>query len=137
MDTGLRTADTTALAYIGDAVYEVYIRKHAIEGAHTKTSEINDRAVSFVNANSQAACVRKLMSDGFLTEDELVMVKRARNRTNTAHPRGATPTEYKLATGFEALIGWLYMTGMTERLEEVVTQSIKITEGRMTYLKMI
>ena len=128
MDTGLNTADTTALAYIGDAVYEVYIRKYVVGDAHAKTSEINERAVGFVNANSQAACVRKLMSDGFLTEDETALVKRARNRTNTAHPRGATPTEYKLATGFEALIGWLYMTGRTERLEEVVAKAIEITE---------
>ncbi len=123
-----KTADTTALAYLGDAVYEVYIRKYVLKKGRGPMHQINRLAVRYVCADSQAAAVKELMASAFLTEQETRLVKRARNRTNTPKPRGTTPQDYKLATGFEALIGWLYSDGQTERLEQVVREAVRIIE---------
>lgn len=125
------TADTTKLAYIGDAVYEVYIRLKSASACGRRAGDMNRFTVHYVRADSQAAAARGFMkeSDGFLTDEEKQLFKRARNRTNTAHPRGATPTEYKLATGFEAVIGWLYIKGDSERLSDMVNEAVRIIDS--------
>lgn len=124
-----RVSNTTALAYIGDAVYEVFIRKYVMESGSVNVNALNKKAIGFVCADGQAKAVRRLM-DGFLTEEETALVKRGRNHSITSRPRGSTPTNYKLATGFEALIGFLYLSGDKERLEEVVNETIRLIEER-------
>lgn len=122
----VRTADTTKLAYIGDAVYEVFMRLRSVEACGRHAADMNKFTVHYVRADSQAKAARGLISEEYFTEDEEALFKRARNRTNTAHPRGCTPTDYKLATGFEAVIGWLYVCGGRERLDEVVEKAAQI-----------
>ena len=119
-----RTADTTRLAYIGDAVYEVYVRMRSCVECGTKPQNMNRYSVHYVKADSQALAAKALMAD-FVSDEELSLMKRARNRTSTSRPRGSTPSAYKLATGFEALIGWLYIKGDSERLSEAVSAAIK------------
>lgn len=131
-----RTADTTRLAYIGDAVYEVYIRMKSCEECGTKPQNMNRFSVHYVKADSQAIAAKALMAD-FAGEEELSLMKRARNRTNTSRPRGSTPSAYKLATGFEALIGWLYIKGDTERLTEAVAAAIKAIDDSTENKKSI
>lgn len=123
----IKTADTTKLAYIGDAVYEVYLRLKSAEACGRHAGDMNKYTVHYVRADSQAKAAKKLAED-FYTEEELALFKRARNRTNTAHPRGCTPAEYKLATGFEAVIGWLYITGDSDRLGAVISEAISIID---------
>ena len=125
----IRNADTTKLAYIGDAAYELFIREKAVSECGRKAGDMNRYSVHYVKADSQALAARKL-SDGFYTEEEEILFKRARNRTNTSHPRGTTPTEYKLATGFEAVIGWLYVRGDKERLCEIAEEAVRIIDER-------
>lgn len=122
------SADTTALAYMGDAVYEVRIREYVLQDARIKTQKINQRAIAFVRADAQADVLRTMLREGFLTEQEAALAKRARNRTNTARPRGSSPAAYKLATGFEAVVGWLYFTEDEERLAAVVREAVRIVE---------
>lgn len=119
----IRNADTTKLAYIGDAVYEIFVRTKAAEVCGRKALGMNKFSVHYVKADSQALAAKILM-DEFADEEELALMKRARNRTNTSHSRGTTEKAYKLATGFEALIGWLYIKGDTERLVAAVESAM-------------
>lgn len=127
MKVDSKLTNTTALAYMGDAVYEVYIRKYVLEHGGVRVDHNNRLAISFVRADAQAKAVRRLM-EGFLTEEETRLVKRARNHTQTSKPRGSTPIDYKLATGYEALIGYLYLAGKEERLHQVVEETIRAIE---------
>jgi len=122
----VRTADTTVLAYVGDAAYELYVRTRAAESGLRKAAEISRWSVGYVKADSQACAAKALLGteppDGavLLTEEERTLMKRARNRTATGTPRGSTEAAYKLATGLEALAGWLYLQGDTERFAEIM-----------------
>ena len=119
MNQKIRNMNTTALAYMGDAVYEVYIRQWAMASGQPAADKLHAMAVPFVKASGQAQAVRELMK-GFLTDEELALAKRARNHRTSSKPRNADPVEYKLATAFEALIGALYLSGETDRIGEAL-----------------
>lgn len=125
MNPNVKNINTTALAYMGDAVYEVYVRKYVMETGQVNADKLHAMAVPFVRAAGQAFAVKKLMNE-FLTEEEISLTKRARNHKTASKPKNANPIEYKLATAFEALIGYLYLDGQTDRLEEVIYKAIDI-----------
>ncbi|MPM80635.1 Mini-ribonuclease 3 [bioreactor metagenome] len=114
--------NTTALAYIGDAVYEVYVRKYVLEKDSVNVNKQNKLAIKFVRAEGQALAIKKMMES--LTESEQNLVKRARNKKITSKPQNADPATYKLATAVEALVGFLYLSENVERLEEVIDQAM-------------
>ena len=114
--------NTAALAFMGDAVYEAYIRKHVIESGQANADKLHRMAVKYVRAESQAAAIRKIFD--VLDEEEQNLVKRARNRKSAARPRNVDPVEYKLATAFEALVGHLCIAGSQERMEEIIGLAI-------------
>ena len=126
--TTTKNINTTALAYIGAAVYEIYIRKHCIEGGQHNVDALHKKAVKFVRADGQALAVKTMMREEFLTEEEVSLVKRARNHKSASKPKNADPVIYKLATAFEALLGYLHLEGDTQRLEEIVAKAIAIIE---------
>ena len=135
----IRNADTTKLAYIGDAVYELLVRMKSVEACGRHAGDMNRYSVHYVRADSQALAAKGLVGDQdpdasgsstFLTPDEMTLFKRARNRTNTSHPRGSTPAEYKLATGLEAVIGWLYIKGESGRLSDLIEEALRIIDER-------
>ena len=123
-----KNINTTALAYIGDAVYEIYIRKHCIMTGQHNVDALHKKAVKFVRADGQALAVKTMMREEFLTEEELSLVKRARNHKSASKPKNADPVTYKLATAFEALVGFLHLEEDAKRLEEVVARAIAIIE---------
>ena len=125
----IHNADTTKLAYIGDAVYEVFVRMNSALVCGRHAADMNKTSVHYVKADSQARAAKGLL-ETFYTDEEILLFKRARNRTNTSHPRGSTPTEYKLATGFEAVIGWLYIRGDLERLSETCKEAMRIIDEK-------
>lgn len=124
----LKAINTTALAFMGDAVYEVYVRKYVMEQGFVSADILHKAAVKYVKADAQAEAVKKLMKD-FLTEEEIALVKRARNRKSTSKSRSAGPVAYKLATAFEALIGYLYLAEKKERAREIMALAVKIIDG--------
>ncbi|MDY2959812.1 MAG: ribonuclease III domain-containing protein [Hornefia sp.] len=130
MKVNSKVTDTTALAYIGDAVYEVFIRRHVLESGLSKVDKMNRKVVRYVCADGQARIAKTLIK-GFLSDDEVKLLKRGRNNTKTPKPRGSSPMDYKMATGFETLIGYLYMRGDTKRLEEVIKESVEIIESEV------
>lgn len=112
-----------ALAFVGDAVYELYIREYVAEGGCARGDELHREAVRFVRAESQAAALKYLMREGMLTDEETALVKRARNHKTPNRSRSADPVEYKLATAFEALLGMLYMNGSADRAREIMGEA--------------
>ena len=123
-----REINTTALAFIGDAVYEVFVRKHVMEKGQRNADMLHKMAVVYVRAEAQAKAVKSLMQD-FLTEEETAIVKRARNHKSVSKSRSAGPVAYKLATAFEALIGYLYLDGQEARMMEIVKEAVGRIEG--------
>ena len=123
-----------ALAFIGDAVYEVWVREHVLESGSAHTDVLHRMAVNYVSAEGQAKVIKILM-DGELTDEELNLVKRARNhkasssKKTKASRRGSNIITDKLATAFEALIGELYLEKNTERLEELIKRAFEIIEA--------
>ena len=118
--------NSTVLAYIGDSVYELHIRKHVMKAGQTNADRLHQTAVRFVRAEAQAAALKNLLAE--LTEEELALVKRARNKKSATKPKNADPVEYKWATAFEALIGYLYLSDNIERLNEIIEKAIEFTE---------
>lgn len=123
--------NTTALAFLGDAVYEVYVRQHVLEKEKVHVDRLHRLAVKYVCASGQARVVKRLLADDLLTEDEQALVKRARNHRIASKPKNADPVVYKLATAFEALLGFLHLSGQDRRLEEIIKQAFLITEGKL------
>lgn len=111
------------LAYIGDAVFELYVRNYLVSSGILKVKDLQKNAVNYVSAVAQAATLERLMNDGFLKEEEIDIVKKGRN----AHSHSNKTTDiitYKKATGLETLIGHLYLNER-DRLEEVMKEVLK------------
>ena len=123
----LRNMNTTALAYMGDAVYESRIREMLLRTRPLDIGHIHHEAVQYVSSDGQATAIKSMMKN-FLTEEEIRLVKRARNRRMTSRPKNANPRKYKLATGFEALLGYLYLARETDRLNAVMNEAIRVIE---------
>ena len=119
--------NTTTLAYMGDAVYELQIRELLIGRNKGDVGKVHKRAIAYVSSDGQSKALKSMMKD-FLTEEERKLVKRARNKRATSRPRNADPRRYKLATGFEAPIGALYLVGDKDRLEKVIHEAVRIIE---------
>lgn len=113
------------LAYIGDAVYELYVRRRLVAAGTCKVGRLHAAATRYVRAGAQAAAMRELMAK--LSPEEEVVVRRGRNARAPNVPRGAAPAEYHLATAFEALVGYLYLSGSEERLQMVLESAWQAT----------
>lgn len=122
----LRTMSPLVFAYIGDALYEIYIRTYIVHKYKVKVNELHKISTKFVKAAAQAKIVHAIEDE--LTEEEWKMIKRGRNQKSGSVAKNASITDYKYATGFECLLGYLYLLGETERLEEIISKAIKIIE---------
>lgn len=108
------------LAYIGDSIYEVRVREYLIEKGLTKVDELHKNAIKYTSATGQASAF-DLIEAG-LTETEMSVFKRGRNSESTRKPRNTSLAVYKKATGFESLIGYLYLSKDFERLEVLYSE---------------
>ena len=108
------------LAYLGDTIYENYIRKHLILKGIGNVNDLQKEAVCYVSATAQAQYLTSMIETGFLSESEMDVVKRARNYKTTSHPKSCDIITYKYATGLEALIGFLDMNHQKERIDEIM-----------------
>lgn len=105
-------------AYIGDSVYEQYIREYLVTNTKYKPHKLHIEATKYVKAGAQAEILKKLETE--LTDEELDIVRRTRNTQNHHLPKNASVTEYMYSTAFEGLIGYLYLIGQKERLKELL-----------------
>lgn len=137
--------NTTALAYIGDAVYEIYVREHVLGqdlrgmdknfGAHVDA--LHKRAIRYVRADGQAKAVKAMLNEGFLGDEEVALVRRARNHKTASKPKNADAMDYKYATAFEALIGFWHLLAQAggddgaaakQRMEEIIFKAFEKIE---------
>ena len=109
-----------ALAYVGDAIYEIYIRDYLVEQGLTKPNQLHRTATHYVSAKAQAMLVQEMLAEKLLTDEEALFYKRGRNAKSHTSAKNADITTYRVATGFEALMGYLHLTKQTTRLEELV-----------------
>lgn len=108
------------LAYLGDTIYENYVRKYLIKTGIGNVNDLQKESINYVSAKSQAAFLTKMMDSGFLSDDEIGVVKRARNYKTTSHPKNCDIVTYKYATGLESLIGYLDLENRKERIDEIM-----------------
>lgn len=116
----VNTINVITLAYLGDAIYEVYVRKKLIEIGIAKVEELQKISIKYVSAKGQAKILNNLMDQNILTEIELDIVRRGRNYKRSSHPKHTDIITYKYATGFEALIGYLYLSNQHVRLTQIL-----------------
>lgn len=117
-----RSYSPLALAYIGDTVFDLFVRTKIIEQGNRRVTDMHRRAVSLVRAESQADMAR-MLEEQVLAPDEIEILKWGRNAKVNTHPKGATLAEYHMATGLETLLGFLYLDGREERLGEILDRA--------------
>lgn len=108
------------LAYLGDTIYENYVRHFLIRKGFAHVNELQREAIKFVSAKSQSFYLQKMIDSNFLCNEELDIVKRARNYKTTSHPKNCDIVTYKYATGLEALIGYLDLNHEYGRVNEIM-----------------
>lgn len=109
-------------AYVGDSVYELFIRSHLVETTKLKPHKLHIETIKYVKAKAQADILERLQDA--LTDKEKEIVRRTRNTENHHLPKNADPADYMHATAFEGLIGYLYLSEQKERLEEILNMCI-------------
>ena len=122
----IKTVSTAALAYLGDSVLEVCVREHLVSCGISTSAHLNKEALLFVRATAQADAMKNIID--LLDEDEAAVFRRGRNIGHTATPKSASMSEYRAATGMEALFGWLHLSGKEERIGELFRAAYKIGE---------
>lgn len=125
-DAGISPGDLNSysplvLAYVGDAVYEVFIRTLLVSHGNAPVNKLHRQSIGFVKAKAQSDTIHMLMES--LSEEEQDIVRRGRNAKSGTIPKNADITEYKYATGFESLLGYLYLKGDYSRLLELLKKS--------------
>ncbi len=106
-------------AYIGDAVYELYVRTHLVSRGPSRVNQLHCESVKYVKASAQAEFVRKITEE--LTEEEIRIMKRGRNTKSTV-PKNADVSDYRYSTGLESLLGYLYLQNKKTRLMEILNK---------------
>ena len=118
MDDILNCYSTAALAYLGDCALEICVREYLVrERGLSSAAKLNKAALDFVRAPKQAEAMKNILP--LLSEQEEAIFKRGRNAGHTNTPKAATVSEYRAATGLEALFGWLHLAGRQERIREL------------------
>ena len=124
--TGAKLPSVAALSYLGDAYHALYVRKMLVDSGISKSGDLNKRALEYVTAEAQTKMYKKIES--LLTEDEAAVFRRASNSTHLNRPKHASIFEYRTATGFEAVIGMLYVLGNDGRIKELLDLAHTDTE---------
>lgn len=118
--------EATSLSFIGDAVHTLAVRSRLVEGQDVKTGVLHHLASKEVNATAQAAALKRI--ENMLTEEETDVYKRCRNVRQTTMAKHASAVDYKIASGFEGLMGYLYFIGDSERISELLTIGYEIND---------
>lgn len=126
-EVDIRTYSPVVLAYIGDGIYELLIRTILVERGNCSANALHKRVSNYVRASAQAAIILALQDD--LTEEELQVYKRGRNAKTVSMAKHATMHDYRCATGFEALMGYLYLTDQMKRMIDLIRLGMEKTGG--------
>ena len=118
----INTMSPLVWAYVGDSIYELYVRTHLVKTTKLKPHQLHLKAIKYVKAKAQAEILNKIKPD--LTSDELDIIRRGRNAENHHLPKNADVIEYRNSTALEGLIGYLYLSGNERRMNEILEKCI-------------
>lgn len=124
----IKNRNVLALAYIGDSIYEVYIRKFLINKGIEKVNELQKEATKYVSARGQAKYLKIMLENNLFSEEELQIIARGRNHKTKSSPKNTDILTYKHATALEALIGYLYLTNNIKRIDEIMNYIINLNQ---------
>ena len=116
-----------SLAYMGDAVLEIFVRHHLIQKSGGKPHKLHQMAKKYVSAKAQAKVLQELQEE--LNEEERWFIKRGRNTKSGTVPKNTDIMEYRMSSGFECMLGYLYLTNQQQRLEEIIEKVFMIIEA--------
>ncbi|MDM5329424.1 Mini-ribonuclease 3 [Neobacillus sp. CF12] len=122
--------NSLALAYVGDAVYEIYVRRHLLQSGKVKPNHLHREGTKYVSAKAQCRVLFSMMDEKLLSEEELAVVMRGRNAKSGTVPKNTDVQTYHYSTAFEALMGFLYLNEKIERLEELILKSFEFVEDK-------
>ena len=117
----VRNINVLVLAYLGDTIYEYYVRKYLID-KYSNVNDLQSNSIKYVRAKGEKHVVLDLIDEGFFNEEEMDVIKRARNNSSSSHPKNCDIVTYKYATGLEALIGYLELINKRSRIEEIMNK---------------
>lgn len=124
----VKQLNALALAYMGDAVLEQKVREHLLTKGRTKPNQLHKEATNYVSAKAQSMIMYRLIEENFLTEAEIATFKRGRNAKSGSVPKNTDVQTYRNSSGFEAVLGSLYLTEQFERVYEIIDYAIEIVE---------
>ena len=116
----IKEINSLVLAYLGDTIYEDYVRIYLIKNGIANVNDLQTESIKYSSAKAQCSFVKELIDKNFFSEEELDIIKRARNHKTISHPRNCDIVTYKYATGFEALIGYLKLENNEKRIDEIM-----------------
>ncbi|MDT2711374.1 Mini-ribonuclease 3 [Enterococcus dongliensis] len=119
--TDYKQLNALALAYVGDAIYETYVRDHLVQNGQTRPNKLHHLATHYVSAKAQAMLIQKMLDEDMLSEEEQGIYRRGRNAKSYTSAKNTTIMTYRMSTGFESLMGYLHLLKRQERLEELIT----------------
>lgn len=124
----VKQLNALALAYMGDAVLEQKVREHLLISGRAKPNTLHKEATKYVSAKAQSNIVHRMMEENFLTEEELAVFRRGRNAKSGSVPKNTDVRTYRNSSGFEAILGYLFLLKQTGRAHEIMNYAIEIIE---------
>lgn len=124
----VKQLNALALAYMGDAVLEQKVREHLLLAGRVKPNTLHKEATKYVSAKAQAVVVHRMIEEGFLTEEELAVFRRGRNAKSGTVPKNTDVQTYRNSSGFEAVLGYLFLVKQIERANDIIDYAISIIE---------
>jgi len=128
MNVDFKQLNGLTLAYVGDAVFELYIRRHLVQSGQVKPNQLHQKAVMFVSGKAQAMIISHWLEMNFLSEEEKRIFGRGRNAKSASIPKHTNVQAYRYSTGFEALIGYHYLLNNEERLNDLLKAAVRFIE---------
>ncbi|WP_100405975.1 Mini-ribonuclease 3 [Bacillus solitudinis] len=128
--TDLRQLNALALAYMGDAVLDTYVRYYLIAKGKVRPNRLHTEATKYVSAKAQADVLHFLSEEGFFSEEEEALIKRGRNAKSGTIPKNTDAATYSYSTAFEALLGFLYLQEKQGRLDEIMMRTFVYIENK-------
>lgn len=126
----VKQLNSLALAYMGDAVFESYVREDLLQNGNVRPHQLHKEATKYVSAKAQATIIHYFLDEKLLTDDEVAVVMRGRNAKSGTIPKNTDVQTYRYGTAFEALIGYLYLLKEQERLDELVQLALELIKGK-------
>lgn len=121
----IKEINSLVLAYLGDTIYEDYVRLFLIKKGIANVNDLQTESIKYSSAKAQSQKLKELMDVNFFSEEELEIIKRARNHKSLSHPKNCDILSYRYATGLEALIGYLKLNNKEERINEIMENILK------------